>query len=930
MGEQKPEKVKKHICTGLLAHVDAGKTTLSESILYKTGSIRNVGRVDHRDTFFDTDIQERERGITIFSKQAEIKLKDKNICLMDTPGHADFSAEMERTLSVLDYAILIISAADGIQGHVITLWKLLKRYNIPVFIFVNKMDQQGADGNRIMTLIREKLSDNAVDMRSLQDKLQGLDILSDDWSAYPDKFSKAQFSDEFLEQIAECDEETMESYFDTQEISLTQVSKLIRKRKLYPVCFGSALKQDGVDSFLSVMSLFIEAPVYKNEFGARIFKISRDSQGNRLTHMKITGGMLRAKASIELQKLEKEDEKVQKVDQIRIYQGAQFNTVKEACAGMVVAVTGLNSTRAGMSIGAEEKEELPLLIPLFTFSVILPFDEDKHRAYLKFKELEEEIPELSFLYNEQLKDIQVKLMGGVQTEVVKRLIKERFGMDVSFDEGHIVYKETIKRPVEGVGHYEPLRHYSEVHLALRPMERGSGLSFSSECSEDVLDKSFQNLILTHLEEKNHKGVLTGSDITDMNISILSGRAHIKNTEGGDFRQAVYRAVRNGLMRTESVLLEPYFEYRLQVPMDCAGRAISDLQQMNAEFNGPDIDGELAIFTGEAAVSKMQGYKDKLASYSRGFGELECTFSGYKECLEQDKVVEEINYDPEADLDNPAGSVFCSHGAGFYVEWDEVENYMHLPYTDFDKEESEKSKASEDEIEKQISRVSSNSSPKSASKASQLSGYEMDKELEAIFVRTFGNAGIDKKKPAGSFVRDNEAKRIKKASQDKPADIEIKPKKKSYLLVDGYNIIFAWDELRELSKINIDAARTKLMDILSNYQGFKGMELILVFDAYRVHGNKGEIFKYHNIHVVYTKEAETADQYIEKTVHDMDKQHNVTVATSDRLEQIIVFGNGAARMSARELYEDVCVVEKDIDEEIYRTRTKLKNTMKLPE
>lgn len=925
MSVQSELNLNKNICLGLVAHVDAGKTTLSESILYKTGNIRNIGRVDHRDTFFDTDIQERERGITIFSKQAEIKLKDKTICLMDTPGHADFSAEMERTLSVLDYAVLIISAADGIQGHVNTLWKLLNRYNIPVFIFVNKMDQQGADREKIMSSIRENLSDNAVDMTELQNLFLDSDIFSEDRSGYLDKFGKDKFSDEFLELIAECDEEIMESYFDTSEISICSVSKLISRRKLYPVCFGSALKQVGIDSFLSIISLFIEVPSYGADFGAKVFKISRDSQGNRLTHMKITGGILKSKSLINLPELENEDDRIQKADQIRVYSGVQFRAVKEAYAGMVVAVTGLNSTKAGMNIGEEQKEEIPLLIPLFTFSVILPFDEDKHTAYLKFKELEEEIPELSFIYNEQLKDIQVKLMGGVQTEVVKRIIKERFNLDVSFENGHIVYKETIKSPVEGVGHYEPLRHYSEVHLALRPMERGSGLSFSSECSEDVLDKSFQNLILTHLEEKNHKGVLTGSDITDMNISILSGRSHIKHTEGGDFRQAVYRAVRHGLMRAESVLLEPYFEYRLQVPMDCAGRAISDLQQMNASYEGPDIRGEIAVFTGEAAVSKMQGYKNQLASYSRGFGELECTFSGYKECLEQDKVVKEINYNPLSDLDNPAGSVFCSHGAGFYVEWDEVEKYMHLPYTNFEKNNSGKS-TKDNDAEIKTKSVMTYDSVKKPS----ISGYEMDKELENIFIRTFGNSSIDKKKPAGSSVRENEARRAKGNSESREKNIEIKPKKKSYLLVDGYNIIFAWDELRELSKINIDAARTKLMDILSNYQGFKGMELILVFDAYRVHGNKGEIFKHHNIYVVYTREAETADQYIEKTVHDMDKQHNVTVATSDRLEQIIVFGNGAARMSARELYEDVCIVEKDIDEEIYRTRTRLKNTMKLPE
>ncbi len=918
---------KKHICLGLVAHVDAGKTTLSESILYKTGCIRNIGRVDHRDTFFDTDIQERERGITIFSKQADIMLNDKEICLLDTPGHTDFSAEMERTLSVLDYAVLIISAADGIQGHVKTLWKLLKRYNRPVFIFVNKMDQLGADKEKCMLQIKEKLSDNAVDMLELQNKLSTVDVFSEDVFNQTDVLSAESYSEAFLEHIAECDESMMDSYFESLEISIEAIRNAVSERKIYPVCFGSALRQDGIEGFLAVLSLLMKSPEYGMDFGAKVYKISRDAQGNRLTHMKITGGVLKAKSIIELPEHNNENEKKQKVDQIRLYSGAQFQPLKEAEAGMIVAVTGLSSTEAGMCIGAQHGEEIPLLVPLFSFSVILPFDEDEHRAYLKFKQLEEEIPELSFVYNEQLKEIQIKLMGGVQTEVIKRLVKERFGMDISFKDGRIVYKESIRYPVEGVGHYEPLRHYSEVHLALRPTERGSGLSFSSECSEDVLDKNFQNLILTHLEEKNHKGVLTGSDITDMNISILSGRAHIKHTEGGDFRQAVYRAVRHGLMRTESVLLEPYFEYRLQVPMDCAGKAISDLQQMNASFIGPDINGEIAIFTGEAAVSKMQGYQSQLASYSRGFGELECTFSGYKECLEQDKIIQEIGYNPEADLDNPAGSVFCSHGAGFYVEWDEVEKYMHLPYTGFDKNNSKNNsnKPEENYVQRNIKSAGSVSG-----NIPKISGYEMDKELEDIFIRTFGNSGIDKRKPAGSFVRDNEAKRIQNSLSDKNEKLELKPKKKSYLLVDGYNIIFAWDELRELSKINIDAARTKLMDILSNYQGFKGIELILVFDAYRVHGNKGEIFKYHNIYVVYTKEAETADQYIEKTVHDMDKQHNVTVATSDRLEQIIVFGNGAARMSARELYEDVLIVEKDIDEEIFRTRTKLKNTMKLPE
>ena len=856
---------------GVLAHVDAGKTTLAEGILYLTGSIRKMGRVDHRDAFLDTDEMERARGITIFSKQACFSLKDREITLLDTPGHVDFSPEMERTLQVLDYAVLIISGADGVQGHVLTLWRLLQRYQIPVFLFINKMDQQGTDRGRLMEELKKKLDDRCLD------------------------FSRIE-REEVLEELAVCDEELLEKYLEEGTVSREEICALIAERKVFPCYFGSALKLTGVEEFLEGLYTYTLEKEYSEEFGAKIYKISRDAQGNRLTHMKITGGTLKVKMALSSRSSGEENSWEEKADQIRIYSGVQFTAVQEAPAGTVCAVTGLSKTVSGEGIGIEPPSELPLLEPVLTYQIRLPEGSDVFQMFLKLRQLEEEEPQLHIVWKEKLNEIHAQVMGIVQMEILKNMILERFGVPVTFDAGAIVYKETIRDIVEGVGHFEPLRHYAEVHLLLEPGERGSGMQFETQCSEDQLDRNWQRLVLTHLEERIFPGVLTGSEITDMKITLVSGKAHIKHTEGGDFRQATYRAVRQGLKKAQSALLEPVYEFRLEVPVQNVGRAMTDIQKMYGTFDTPETDGETAVLTGTAPVSCMRDYQREVTAYTRGCGHLTCTLKGYEECHDADEVIAAMNYDSEADTENPTGSVFCSHGAGFVVPWYQVEDYMHLE--SFLNPRIEENPAEEPLIAQR--------------RAALAEGVIDEEELEEIFARTYGSSGKERRKwkKTSAPVR----REYGPSQTAKPKRYE-----KEYLLVDGYNIIFAWDDLKELAEVSIEGARNRLMDILGNYQGYTKKTVILVFDAYKVEGGQGEVLKYHNIYVVYTKEAETADQYIEKTVHEIGRQYHVTVATSDALEQVIILGQGAERLSAQGLKAEVEAAGREIRETYERAR-----------
>ena len=889
--ENKPEK---QITMGILAHVDAGKTTLSEGILYTCKAIRKLGRVDHQDAFLDTNTLERNRGITIFSKQAECTLGEFGITLLDTPGHVDFSAEMERTLQVLDYGILVISGADGVQGHTETLWRLLSRYQIPVFLFINKMDQPGTDRETLLVELKEKLDSNCVD------------------------FSADQTSEDWKEQVAVCDEQVMEAYLEGEEISRVQIQKMIRERKLFPCYFGSALKLTGVKEFLEDLKLRIRESSYPESFGAKIYKITRDSQGERLSHMKITGGVLKVKSVLSNGKPGESGEGIwqEKVNQIRIYSGEKYTMVSEVKAGTVCAVTGLTATYPGQGLGSEQASDMPVLEPVLSYRIGLPEEVNVYQALLQLRQLEEEEPLLHIVWNGTLGEIYAQVMGEVQIEILKSLIKERFGMTVTFDEGNIVYKETILEPVEGIGHFEPLRHYAEVHLLLEPGETGSGLTFATDCSEDVLDRNWQRLILTHLEEREHKGVLLGAPITDMKITLLTGRAHIKHTEGGDFRQATYRAVRQGLRKAKSQLLEPYYEFRLEVPSEQVGRSMTDIQKMLGEFDTPKTEGEMTVLTGSAPVVTMRDYQKEVISYTSGRGRLSCTLKGYYPCHNQEEVVEAVGYDPEADFENPTGSVFCAHGAGFVVNWDRVEEYMHVESgwnapagQETKPEKPVTAKNWKEENEKYLA---------------------TEKELEEIFERTYGPIRkLGEEPPVGRSVKGWKKSRRDPLEGYGKSTSDYKQKKtpdgeKEYLLVDGYNIIFAWEDLKELAAANIDGAREKLMDILCNYQGFKKCTLILVFDAYKVKGNPGSVETYHNIHVVYTKEAETADQYIEKTVHEIGRKYRVTVATSDQLEQVIILGQGGQRMSARELLEDVIEVSHQIRETARQKRSSEKN------
>ncbi len=892
-----------HITVGLVAHVDAGKTTLSESILYLTGKIRKPGRVDHKDAYLDTYALERERGITIFSKQAEVKLHDLSVTLLDTPGHVDFAAEMERTLQVLDAAILVINGADGVQGHTRTLWRLLKHYKVPTFLFINKMDQEGRAPEELLLDLQKNLEESCLA-----------------FPVFSHEEMEGQEQGDFYENLATCHEDALEEYLDQGKISQDTIAALIRNRQVFPCYFGSALKLMGVRELLDGIELFCQNPRFQKEtlgeqdlgnqtlreqaleeegFGGKIYKISRDLKGERLTHLKVTSGTLRVK---DLLQGRGRDGNIweEKVNQIRIYSGEKYEMVQEISDGRICAVTGLTATYPGQGLGMEEESNLPVLEPVINYQVELPENVDAHKMLGYLRELEEEDPMLKVVWNETLSEIHVQLMGEVQKEVLKSLMMERFSVEPSFGPGSIVYKETIGNVVEGVGHFEPLRHYAEVHLKMEPAQAGEGLVLETACSEDMLDKNWQRLILTHLEEKEHKGVLTGSALTDVKITLVAGKAHLKHTEGGDFRQSTYRAVRQGLMQAENILLEPYFSFRLEIPSEYVGRAMTDIQRMHGEFDTPQTEKDHTVITGQAPVACMGEYAMEVTEYTRGMGHLTCAYKGYYPCHNSEEVIEAIGYDPERDLENPTGSVFCAHGAGYAVPWDQVFGKMHIE-KQLGKKKSVKTKDAKDV-----------QAPKSRGENFISTSYEEDKELEEIFIRTYGK--VEHKTPKASTVTVGAQKETPKSTEP----IE------EYLLVDGYNVIFAWEELKELAKENIQSARNKLMDILCNYQGFKKCAVILVFDAYKVEGDALEVYKYHNIHVVFTKEAETADQYIEKVTHHIGKKYHVTVVTSDGVEQVVTRGRGASLISSREFFDEVEFVNRQIKEESEKRRETARN------
>ncbi len=840
----------KKISIGILAHVDAGKTTLSEAMLYISGTTRKLGRVDHKDAFLDTHSLERSRGITIFSKQAVMAVGGSEMTLLDTPGHVDFSAEAERVLQVLDYAILLISGTDGVQSHTETLWYLLKSYHIPVFIFVNKMDLAQSGKELIMAELQRRLDGGCVDFSG----------------------AKGALSDECAEAVALSDEQIMQEYLESGEIQPETVVTAIKKRKVFPCFFGSALKMTGIEAFMNALSEYTKESQYGEEFAASVFKITEDEQGNRLTHLKVTGGSLKVRSLIN----------GEKVNAIRIYSGTKFKTVDEAEAGTVCTITGVTTAYAGQGLGTAADSPLPLLEPLFSYKIILPPHIDVYTGLAMLRKLEEEDPQLRIFWNEQLREIHLQLMGEIQLEILKSVIRERFGFDVEFGEGSISYRETIAEAVEGIGHYEPLRHYAEVHLLMEPGERGSGLRFITECREDKLDKNWQRLILTHLAEKKHSGVLTGSPVTDMKITLIAGKAHLKHTEGGDFRQATYRAVRQGLMSAESVLLEPWYKFSIKVPLDCTGRVMTDLQRMEAEFSSPEQNMNETIIEGSAPAAAMRGYQSEITAYTKGKGRMSCIPDGYRPCRNTEQVISEIGYNAESDLDNPADSVFCSHGAGFAVKWYDVPEYAH--------------------INTGLSGVVQADETVSVKPVNEFKSQQAtDKELMAIFERTYGKINRDERT----------AMRTERKKEPKPYKGAALPSGPEYLLVDGYNIIFAWEKLNRMAEESLDLARSELINILCNYQGFKRCELIVVFDAYKVKGNKGEVEQIGGISVVYTKEAETADMYIEKATRRLGGKHRVRVATSDRLEQLIILGSGAQRVSASEFLSEVNDTEKMI-------------------
>ena len=875
-----------HLVVGILAHVDAGKTTLSEQILYKCKAIEKVGRVDHQDTFLDTHSLEKERGITIFSKQALFSLPDFEVTLLDTPGHVDFSTEMERTLQVLDYAVLVINGADGVQSHTRTLWKLVQRYQVPVFLFVNKMDQTGIEKEPLLQELKNRLSNDCVD------------------------FTHSHTDENFREEIAVRDEALMEAFLEGEEPEQKDIQNLILQRQIFPCFFGSALKDFGVEELLEQMNLYMCKKEYGEEFAARVFKIGRDHQNNRLTYMKITGGSLRVKQTLEGLEWGKEEKWSEKADQLRFYSGNTYEMKEIATAGQICAVIGLGKTYAGEALGMEKEDTISILEPVLTYRLELLENINVHQAYEKIRLLAQEDPGLHLEWKEKLSEIHIKVMGDIQIEVLKQVIRDRFAMEVEFGSGHIVYKETIENIVEGVGHFEPLRHYAEVHLLLEPLPQGSGMQFDTTCSEDVLDKNWQRLIMTHLMEKQHVGVLTGSAITDMKMTILTGKAHAKHTEGGDFRQATYRAIRQGLRKAKSVLLEPVYEFVLEVPTNMVGRAMADVQKMYGEIaiseeqNPANID--MTILTGTCPVITMQEYQREVAAYTKGCGRLECQMKGYAPCHNTEEVMEQINYDPDRDLENPCGSVFCSHGAGVTIDWSEVEDHMHLEMVyrgedDSWKEEIQEVKAVRREVSRSI-------------------GTE---EIDAILNRTYGA-----NKKGNDYIAPQGWNRSKSQGRSEAVTKVYRgtPKKEAYLLVDGYNIIYAWKELKELATVSLDGARGKLQDILCDYQGMKGCQVMVVFDAYRLQGHPVEVLDYHNIRVVFTKEAETADQYIEKFAVRHAKEYSITVATSDGLEQVIIRGQGCALLSAKDLQEEIRRSKADFEEQHMQTPMRDRNLL----
>ena len=851
------EKTQKQIVLGILAHVDSGKTTLSEALLYRAGAIRKLGRVDHKDAFLDTNALEKARGITIFSKQALLTAGNTDITLLDTPGHVDFSTETERTLQVLDYAVLVISGTDGVQSHTETLWRLLRRYHVPTFVFINKMDLPGMSREELLSQLNRRLGEGFVD-----------------FGAEPDARDEA---------LAVCDERLMERVLEGEALTDAEIIPAIARRHVFPCWFGAALRLDGVDELLEGLDRYTRAAPALNAFGAKVFKISQDEQGARLTWLRVTGGELKVKAQLSG---EVDGEPwAEKANQLRLYSGTRYTLAEQALPGQVCAVTGLTHTKPGDGLGAERDSELPVLEPVLSYQVLLPEGADVHAALGKLHRLEEEEPQLHVVWNETLAEIHVQLMGEIQIEVLKSLLKERFGLEVEFGEGGILYKETILEPMEGVGHYEPLRHYAEVHLKLEPLPRGSGMQFATDCREEVLDKNWQRLALTHLEEKQHLGVLTGAPLTDVKITVIAGRAHLKHTEGGDFRQATYRAVRQGLMMTKSQLLEPWYAFRLEVPVENLGRAMNDIQRMEGSFDPPESGEEMATLSGFAPVSTMRSYPMEVVGYTRGRGHLSLSLDGYRPCHNAAEVIEAVGYEPEHDLDNPPDSVFCAHGAGFVVPWDQVRTHMHVDSGWGKSKRPGQETAAVPQRRAQAYRAT----------------LEEDAELMKIFERTYGPI---KRDPLAAFRPVQKKERPDFAAEQ----WTIAPE---YLLVDGYNIIFAWDELSALARESLDAARQRLMDILCNYQGYQKCVLILVFDAYRVPGSAGSIEQYHNIHVVYTKEAETADMFIERVTHEIGKNRRVRVATSDGMEQIIILGHGALRVSARMFHEEVQNVERQI-------------------
>ena len=894
------------LVTGILAHVDAGKTTLSEALLYFGGSIRKPGRVDKGDAFLDTYGQERERGITIFSKEARISYKALQLTLLDTPGHVDFSAEMERTLQVLDMAILVISASAGVQGHTRTLWRLLNRYGVPIFVFVNKMDQPDTDRETILEKLKADLSEYCIDFTD-------------------------QETEEFFENIAVSDEGALNEFLTTDRICDETIQKLIRERKIFPCFFGSALKLTGVEELLNGLLRYTGGTVYPAGFGARIYKITRDAQGNRLTHMKITGGSLKARDELSGTgeasfqgggQIRRREPWTEKINQIRLYSGEKFETHAEVTAGEICAVTGLTKTRAGEGLGFERGTVRPELSPILSYSVLLPDGMDAAVMLQKLRQLEEEEPQLHIVWDERNKEIKAQIMGQVQIEVYRNLIRERFGVEVDFGTGSIVYKETIANTVEGVGHFEPLRHYAEVHLLLEPGLPGSGLRISSDCREDLLDLNWQRLVLTHLEEKEHPGVLAGAPITDMKITLKAGRAHLKHTEGGDFRQATYRALRQGLMQAENVLLEPYYDFRLEVPDSAVGRAMSDLDKMRGNFSLQQSGTGTAVLEGMAPMALLQDYQKEVVSYTKGAGQLHLSLKGYFPCHNTEEVLENACYDPERDVENPSSSVFCAHGAGFLVAWDEAPSYMHLESCLKNKGDEDGNPAAADGEEWSWLSESGEDRIFTAKGAERVSGREKAGENASSFIGTeeideiLNRTAYANRKGSGTGNRNGWRRNGRKEESTLTRGAQTRtykqtPKKEAYLLVDGYNVIFAWDELKELAEKNLDGARGRLLDLLCNYQAVKGCQLIAVFDAYRLAGHPTEVSDYHNIHVVFTKEAETADQYIEKFAHENSHKYDVTVATSDGLEQIIIIGEGCRLMSSRELKEDIERLSREI-------------------